>query len=336
MNEPSHLDLFSGIGGFALAAAWAGFRTVAFCEIDAYCQKVIKARFGAVNADFDWRRQQEQQECDCAAQPKQQPSLRNDTVRPFLWRDIQTFNGRRYLGVDLLTAGVPCQPASCAGKRRGRADDRWLWPEALRILGEAKPTWVVFENPTGILTLESGVVFESLLSQMEGLGYEVLPPLVIPACAVRAGHRRNRVFVVANLAGSGCGKESADTGRSSEGSSQERTKQRLGDSVKPAADVVSHRTERRRAVQRDTQSERSSCEALGHAADAESEQARSPGLPRECFRMVWPETDFGLLRTVHGLSRGMDRNRRARIHAIGNSVVSAQVYPILKAIRNLI
>ena len=97
----------------------------------------------------------------------------------------------------ILTAGVPCQPASCAGKRKGREDDRWLWPETFRIISETQPRFVILENVRGILTLESGMVFQSLLSEMESLNYEARV-YIIPACAVNAPHRRDRVWIVAH------------------------------------------------------------------------------------------------------------------------------------------
>jgi len=102
--------------------------------------------------------------------------------------------------VDLIAGGIPCQPASLAGKRRGTEDDRWLWGEALRIVGEIRPTWVLFENPTGILSVQGGVPFESVLSYLEGLGYET-GTAVIPACAVGAPHRRDRVWILAHTNG---------------------------------------------------------------------------------------------------------------------------------------
>lgn len=115
--------------------------------------------------------------------------------------------------VDLLTAGVPCQPASCAGKRRGKDDDRWLWGETYRVIRDCKPRWVILENVKGLLSLEQGVVFEDLLLELENIGYEV-QPVIIPACAVNAPHRRDRVWIIANsnskrLQGR---KEAGDTG----------------------------------------------------------------------------------------------------------------------------
>ena len=114
-----HIDLFSGIGGFALAASWVwpSHDIVTFCEKDAYCQKVLKKHWPDVPI------------CD----------------------DIFKMNGADYGPIDLITGGFPCQPFSCAGKQRGASDDRFLWPEMLRIIREAQPTWVVGENVPGII-----------------------------------------------------------------------------------------------------------------------------------------------------------------------------------------
>lgn len=158
-----HMDLFSGIGGFALAARWAGWETIGFSEIDPYCCKVLAKNF---------------------------PGVPN-------YGDITQLDGRA-ITADLITGGPPCQPASFAGKRQGTADDRWLWPEALRVMREVSPTWVVFENVYGFITLNGGVEFEHLLTSLENEGYEV-QPLVIPACAVNAPHRRDRVWIIAHL-----------------------------------------------------------------------------------------------------------------------------------------
>ena len=195
MNDLTHIDLFSGIGGFALAAQRAGFRTVAFCEIELFCQEVLKARFGAI-ANTKSERLERRGHGETRIKKKAVRLFSTRSIkRPILYSDIRDFDGARFRGATLLTGGVPCQPASIAGKRKGTADDRWLWPEAIRVLAEVKPTWAIFENPCGILSLEQGVVFENLLSQMEGEGYEV-QPVIIPACAVNAPHRRDRVWIV--------------------------------------------------------------------------------------------------------------------------------------------
>lgn len=160
-ETPTHLDLFSGIGGFAIAAAWAGFRTVAFCEISRYRQKAVQKHWPGVP----------------------------------VYRDIRTFVGDRYRGVHLLTGGFPCQPYSLAGQRRGKKDHRYIWPQMRRVIAEAAPAYVLAENVPGIVQLE----LDNVLSDLETLGYATWP-LIIPACAVDAKHRRDRVWVIAALA----------------------------------------------------------------------------------------------------------------------------------------
>jgi DNA (cytosine-5)-methyltransferase 1 len=155
----NHLDLFSGIGGFALAAKWAGINTVAFCEIEPFAQKVLKKNFPSVPVFPDIY--------------KLKRSNINETV-------------------DIITGGFPCQPFSIAGKKRGTDDDRDLWPEMYRIIKEFKPTWVIGENVANFV----GMAFERTKTDLESEGYEV-QPLIIPACGLNAPHKRDRVWILA-------------------------------------------------------------------------------------------------------------------------------------------
>jgi site-specific DNA-cytosine methylase len=114
-----------------------------------------------------------------------------ETLLCRLFEDIRSLDGSEFAGVSLITGGFPCQPFSCAGKRRGTADDRHLWPEMLRVIAEARPAWVLGENVAGIINME----LDTVLSDLEGIGY-ACRPFVIPACGVDARHRRNRVWIV--------------------------------------------------------------------------------------------------------------------------------------------
>lgn len=156
------LDLFSGIGGFSLAASWVwgdDLDIAAFCERDAYCQKVLGKHWLGVH----------------------------------IHDDITTLDATIYRGrIDLLTGGFPCQPFSNTGKRRGAEDDRALWPEMLRVIDECRPRWIVGENVAGIITME----LDTVLADLENHGYTARA-IVVPAVAVDAPHRRDRVWIVA-------------------------------------------------------------------------------------------------------------------------------------------
>ena len=195
----NHIDLFSGIGGFSLAARWCWgeqHKVKSFCEIDPYCQRVIKKHWPGVP----------------------------------IHDDIKTLNAKPWRGaIDLVTGGFPCQPYSLAGKRGGSSDDRALWPEMRRVIEECQPRWVVGENVPGILTMEfepysfemesygsaieaalrgevdiraeiggwAELVFCDITQSIEELGYEVVP-ITIPACAVDAPHIRSRIWILAH------------------------------------------------------------------------------------------------------------------------------------------
>jgi len=156
-----HIDLFSGIGGFSLAAELVfghEYENIGFCDNDAFCQAVIRKHW-----------------------PKSK-----------IYEDIKKLNGKRIGTVDLITGGFPCQPFSIAGDRKGKNDDRHLWPEMLRIIKESKPTWVIGENVAGLISMG----LDQVLSDLEAARFEVIP-FVVPACAVNAVHRRDRVWIIA-------------------------------------------------------------------------------------------------------------------------------------------
>ena len=159
------LDLFSGIGGFSLGLTRAGMRTIAFCEIEKYPRSILRKHWPTVPIFED--------------------------VRNLHAEDLPE-------AVDLICGGYPCQPFSLAGKRKGKDDDRHLWPEVVRIIREldattGKPTWGIFENVPGLISM--GI--DTVLSDLENEGYAAWP-FIIPACAVNAPHRRDRVWIVAH------------------------------------------------------------------------------------------------------------------------------------------
>ena len=158
-----HIGLFEGIGGFSLAARWAGWETIAWCEWNEFGQKVLKHHF-----------------------PKAKPH--GDITKT----DFTIYRGQ----CDIVTGGFPCQPYSQAGKRLGKEDDRHLWPEMLRAIREIQPTWVVGENVRGFTNWNGGLVFDEVQSDLENEGYEVTP-FLLPACAVDAPHRRDRIWFIA-------------------------------------------------------------------------------------------------------------------------------------------
>ena len=155
-----HLDLFSGIGGFALAAQMVGgVETIGFCEIDPWARKVLAKNFPGVPCHDD----------------------------------VKTLEPKNYGRIDLITGGFPCQPFSHAGKRGGKEDDRHLWPEMLRIINESRPRWVLGENVPGIVSM----ALDNLLSDLGAIDYEPRT-LIVQACALDAPHIRERVYIVAH------------------------------------------------------------------------------------------------------------------------------------------
>jgi len=156
------LDLFSGIGGFSLGLERAGpFRTVAFCEREPFCQAVLRKHWP-------------------------------DTP---IYDDVRTIPTDELGDIDLICGGFPCQPWSVAGQQRGTEDDRDLWPAMAALVKKLRPTWVIGENVRGFVNEPMGL--KRSLSDLESLGYEAAA-FVIPACAVDAPHRRDRVWIVAN------------------------------------------------------------------------------------------------------------------------------------------
>jgi len=291
-----HASLFSGIGGFDLAAEWMGWTNVFHVERDPFCQKVLKHHF-PYSLPFD---------------------------------DVKTFDGRPFCGrVDILTGGFPCQPYSTAGKRIGKDDERHLWPEMRRIISEVRPTYVVGENVRGLLNWNGGVVFEEVCADLESLGYEVWTG-ILPAAGVGAPHRRDRVWwVAANTNRPGARPRAA---RKDESSREEERIQKWdevqraseSDSLRDAANADGKlsqiRNRKGKAVRRSEPGART--QSLGESARWEE----FPTQPPICGG------NDGLSRELDGIS--FSKWRAESIKAYGNAIVPQVAYQIFRAIQN--
>ena len=255
------LDVFSGIGGFSYGLESAGpFRTVAFCERDKFCQAVLRKHWPNVPI-FD---------------------------------DVRTIDTDGLGRVDIVCGGFPCQPWSHAGEQRGAEDDRDLWPEMARLVKELRPKYLIGENVRGFVNQPMGL--ERSLSDLESIGYQTVP-FIIPACAVDAPHRRDRVWIIAH----------ADIQGEPDGTVDARTRRR-----KLVADACVARLQRREQRQTFGESERASRPAAECGKDG--------------WRNRWA-TEPNVGRVAHGIP-----NRVDRLKALGNAVVPQIVGQIGRAI----
>jgi DNA (cytosine-5)-methyltransferase 1 len=191
------LSLFSGIGGDDLASEWAGITTVCMVEKDKYCQRVLKKHWPDVPIIEDVKDVTKEKIITYGERLGRETRTR-ESLRPEEQTTIRQNIGniRAESRIDLISGGFPCQPHSVAGKRKGSADERNLWPEFRRIIGEIKPRWVVGENVPGIFTSDSRRFFGTILSDLAEMGYSV-GWCTFGAVDVGALHRRNRVFILA-------------------------------------------------------------------------------------------------------------------------------------------
>lgn len=268
MDKPLKvLDLFSGIGGFSygLEILCGGYETIGFCEYDKKCQELLKLRWPGVP----------------------------------IYPDIRELTGDG-IKTDIITGGYPCQPFSAAGKRAGEEDDRHLWPEMYRIIKTIKPRWVIAENVAGHISMG----LDAVLSDLEAENYTCWP-FVIPACAVDARHRRDRVWIAANS-------ESKLGDRKGQGGFQSELTQ-CGEDVANAP----------------LGGRRKGYENNGGAFEGEGEKGeriRFTNSGENRMSAIWPvEPSVG--RVANGVS-----NRVDRLKQLGNSIVPQVVAVIGRAI----
>lgn len=295
----THLSLFSGIGGLDLAAEWAGFTTVGQCEFADYQTKVLEKHWPGV--------------------PR--------------WRDIRTLTKESFYertglrAVDVISGGFPCQPFSVAGKQKGKEDDRYLWPEMLRVIRELRPRCVVGENVPGIIKIAAGQVVKDL----ERAGYHVVV-FNFEAAAVGAWHRRSRVFftgIAENVENAGCGGR-----REPENVCKQPRRTEFIGTGKTLSDPESERQQRERTCGEQISRTRFDEKQSERRSDVyNAVRGRYTGVARReqsqelADGRCWAtEPDVG--RVAHGIP-----NRVDRIKCLGNAVVPQQAYPIFKALR---
>ena len=360
----SLLDLFSGIGGFSLGMeATKRINTVAFCEKDEYCRKVLKKH---------WSNTQQ-------------------------YIDIRDIDGTK-ISADIISGGFPCQPFSVAGKRKGTTDDRYLWDEMLRVITEVKPIWIVGENVQGIINIDNGLVLRQVQTDLEAQGFQV-QCFLIPASGIGAWHKRNRVWILGYSEHNGSSTAKIKGGnfetaaRSSQGEKATRkfkgtgrslyneyvpnTNPRLsigenkeiqarGNTIDSSSKDVSNsnsRLRRRRGTIKEsganeiwgfypTQEEQTGqhirskaigCDALPREEEnvtnansqRQQEQCRSKPISEsrnkfECSS--WWQTQSSFCGVPNGISYGLDKGRVNRIKSLGNTIVPQIAFEIGKAI----
>ena len=323
------LDLFSGIGGFSLAGEWAGYETVAFCEIEPFAKKILKKNFPNV------------------------PIF--DDIRKLNRSDI---NG----AVDVITGGFPCQPFSVAGRKKGTQDDRDLWPQMFRVIKEFKPTWVVGENVANFVSM----AFQRTKTDLESEGYEV-QPFIIPACGVGARHRRDRVWIVgySNHNGSFTTEEQRGFDKASDNNNERKKKafqlKRAGRQGNDDDLAYSDRDRRSKGNwsniginktgedthrERATDTDNARCSSAAMANTDSIRQSRQGEFIRPLCKKKdrerkanrtdysrqedqdWWKFEPSVGRVAHGVS-----NRVDRLKGLGNAIVPQVAYQILKAIK---
>lgn len=280
-------SLFSGIGGFDLAAERAGMTVEWQVELDDYCNKVLA---------------------------KHWPTVRR-------YRDVRDCGAANLAPVDLICGGFPCQPFSVAGKRGGADDDRYLWPEMRRVIAELKPRWVVAENVPGIINL----ALDTVLADLDSEGYEV-GTLVLPACGVGAWHIRQRVWIVAHRNGKRCQEQRCPVPVGAEQSGAERHGHIPADTERPewrADEQESRQAGRVPVAARLGDDGATECGAAADTDSGRSEQHEcdTQRAVQQSDTFDWWAAESRVRGVPDGLRSGVDKGRVNRLKALGNAIV---------------
>ncbi len=338
----THMSLFTGVGGIDLAAEWAGFTTIGQCEWADYPTKVLEKHWPDVPR---WR------------------DIRDVTAESF-------FEKTGFKSTTVISGGFPCQPFSLAGNRKGKKDDRYLWPEMLRVISELKPTWVIGENVAGIVSMAEpamlseldsteigstteNMLLEEICQSIENIGYKV-QPIIIPAASVGAPHRRERTFIVAW--DTNCRSEQYRTFREMEERENSKSS-RVCTDVAYSNSSNDWRNNIDRGLQEETKKDEREAQGKDwermragfsngseNVSDANEIRCRKLELQgrqteRKMFGSISKKRkairgNWDIEPDVGRVANGIS-NRVDRLKCLGNAVVPQQVYPILQAIANI-
>ena len=319
------LDLFSGIGGFSLAADKFGIETIAFVEKEPFCQKVLKKHWNDV---------------------------------PII-DDIRKIKGEDYDSATIVSGGFPCQPFSIAGKRKGQDDDRYLWDETIRVVAECKPRWFIGENVDGLVNIQDGMVLRQVQDDLEKEGFQV-QCLVIPASGVGAWHQRKRVWIIAYSEHNGLYRPKGDATIKSSNQSEEWVS--IGDD-KNVSNPNSILREGRRTIAQsgenkiwgfcnekseqtsyDLWSETVRCDVVSGEKEDVSDtdkqrtqiqiEGKQPSIKvsGSTEQKSWWQTQSELCGVPNGVSYELHSDRTNRIKALGNSIVPQIAEQLFKSI----
>lgn len=344
-----HIDLFSGIGGFALAVdtVWPRSEHI-FCEIDPFCQQVLKKHwpnskiYGDIRTLTNTSGTGTWVEKQNTSGQERQPT---QTPQP---KVVRQRNGEGYAEgsgtcADILTGGFPCQPFSQAGRRQGTSDDRYLWPEMFRVIREFHPTWVIAENVRGLVTWNEGMVLQQVCADLESEGYEV-QPLIIPAVAVNAPHRRDRIWFIAHRKEQYS--ERTEPGGDRAGEPETKAGNRDSDVANPRqqhgeqGNEQGVETSTSEWTARATDSERQSEDATdSRRIGQEKQQQQAVRDQQYSWDDNWVEVAAELCGIYDGLPAELDgfkltksAHRRERLKSLGNAIVPQVAIEIMKAI----
>ena len=289
--ELNVLDLFSGIGGFSVGLEATGkFKTIGFCEQDKFCQKVLRKHW-------------------------------NDVP---IYEDIKKLDARK-IKADVVVGGFPCQSISIAGKQKGKDDDRFLFPEMLRVIKEVQPRWIIGENVQNLINISDGQILQDIHNSLEAENYEV-QTFCISAASIGAWHKRSRVWIVAANTNS----------RLSIGENEEVQARWNTFDNGSSADVSDSNSRLRRGRGAELKSRENEVREFYSKEEEQSEQhIRTKPVGHNVISgetKDWWQTFSKLYRIPHGIQYGLDKDRANRIKALGNSIVPQIVTEIGKAI----